>query len=224
MITCSATSSSVCPGDPNGVPPAGQTDYYLFKHGSYPNDRYATDGKYPNMDGDQLSLSGTRQDFDPQTGEPVVLMQFNSKGNKIFKQVTKNEAVRGSIQQSPQHFAIVLDNEIRSWPQIDYNQNPQGIDPTGNGAQITGLQSLKEAKNLALVLQTGALPVNFITLERTDVSATLGKDSLKQARNAAIGGLIAVMIFLLLAYRFLGLVAVLGLGIYAALMYGAILL
>jgi SecD/SecF fusion protein len=208
----------------NGVPAAGQTDYYLFKNGAYPNDRYATDGRYPNMDGNQLSLSGTRQDFDPTTGEPVVLMQFKSKGNKIFKEVTKNEAIRGSIQQSPQHFAIVLDNEIRSWPQIDYTQNPQGIDPTGTGAQITGLQSLKEAQNLALVLQTGALPVNFVTLERTDVSATLGKDSLKQARNAAIGGLIAVMIFLLLAYRFLGLVAVLGLGIYAALMYGAILL
>ncbi len=224
VITCSALSSSVCPGDPNGVPVTGQTDYYLFKQGAYPNDRYATDGKYPNMNGDQLSLSGTRQDFDPSTGDPVVLMQFHSKGNKIFKQVTKNEAVRGSIQQSPQHFAIVLDNEIRSWPQIDYNQNPQGIDPAGSGAQITGLQSLKEAKDLALVLQTGALPVNFVTLERADVSATLGKDSLKQARNAAIGGLIAVMIFLLLAYRFLGLVAVLGLGIYVALMYGAILL
>ena len=224
VITCTATSSSVCPGDPNGVPAAGKTDYYLFKHGAYPNDRYATDGKYPNMGGDQLSLSGTRQDFDPTTGDPVVLMQFKSKGNKIFKQVTKNEAVRGAIQQTPQHFAIVLDNQIRSFPQIDYSQNPQGIDPTGNGAQITGLQSLKEARDIALVLQTGALPVNFITLERTDVSATLGKDSLKQARNAAIGGLIAVMIFLLLAYRFLGLVAVLGLGIYAALMYGAILL
>ena len=224
VITCTAASSSVCPGDPNGVPPAGKTDYYLFKNGAYPKDRYATNGRYPNMSGDLLSLSGTRQDFDPTTGAPVVLMQFKSKGNKIFKEVTKNEAIRGAIQQTPQHFAIVLDNEIRSFPQIDYKQNPQGIDPTGNGAQITGLQSLKEAKDLALVLQTGALPVNFITLERTDVSATLGKDSLKQARNAAIGGLIAVMIFLLLAYRFLGLVAVLGLGIYAALMYGAILL
>ena len=224
VITCTAQTSTVCPGDPNGVPAAGQTDYYLFKHGSYPSDRYATDGKYPNMGGEELKLSGTRQDFDPTTGDPVVLMQFTGKGNKIFHEVTKNEAIRGSIQQTPQHFAIVLDNEIRSFPQIDYNQNPQGIDPTGSGAQITGLQSLKEAKDLALVLQTGALPVNFITLERTDVSATLGKDSLKQARNAAIGGLIAVMIFLLLAYRFLGLVAVLGLGIYAALMYGAILL
>ncbi len=75
-----------------------------------------------------------------------------------------------------------------------------------------------------LVLQTGALPVNFVPLERTDVSATLGKDSLKQAQNAAIGGLIVVCLFLLFLYRFLGLVAVIGLGIYAAFMYGAILL
>ncbi len=223
VITCSSETSAVCPGDPNGAPPVGKTDYYLFKHGAS-SDRYATNGKFPNMGGQELKLSGTRQDFDPTTGDPVVLMQFTGKGNKIFHEVTKNEAIRGSIQQTPQHFAIVLDNEIRSWPQIDYNQNPQGIDPTGSGAQITGLQSLKEAKDLALVLQTGALPVNFITLERTDVSATLGKDSLNQARDAAIGGLIAVAIFLLIAYRVLGLVAVIGLGIYAVLMYGAILL
>ena len=118
----------------------------------------------------------------------------------------------------------MLDNEIRSWPQIDYTQYPNGIDPTGTGAQITGMSSLKEAQNLALVLQTGALPVKFVPLERTDVSATLGKDSLKQAQNAAIGGLIAVALFLLFLYRFLGLVAVIGLGIYAAFMYGAILL
>ncbi|HUZ81818.1 MAG TPA: protein translocase subunit SecF, partial [Gaiellaceae bacterium] len=89
---------------------------------------------------------------------------------------------------------------------------------------ITGIGSLGEAQNLALVLQTGALPVNFVPLERTDVSATLGKDSLKQAQNAAIGGLIVVALFLLFLYRFLGLVAVIGLGIYAAFMYGAILL
>jgi SecD/SecF fusion protein len=73
-------------------------------------------------------------------------------------------------------------------------------------------------------MQTGALPVNFIPLERTDVSATLGKDSLGQAKNAAIGGLILVALFLLFLYRFLGLVAVIGLGIYAAFMYAAILI
>jgi SecD/SecF fusion protein len=86
------------------------------------------------------------------------------------------------------------------------------------------MASLKEAQNLALVMQTGALPVNFIPLERTDVSATLGKDSLGQAKNAAIGGLIVVALFLLFLYRFLGFVAVIGLGIYAAFMYAAILL
>ena len=89
-------------------------------------------------------------------------------------------------------FAIVLDDELRSWPAIDPTQNPQGIDPTGGGAEITGIGSTSEAKDLALVLQTGALPINFVTQEQTDVSATLGKDSLNQARDAAIGGLIVV--------------------------------
>jgi SecD/SecF fusion protein len=224
VITCSSQTSVVCPGDSAGLPPAGSTDYYLFKKGAYPNDRYATDGRFPNMTGKDLNLSGTRQDFDPSTGEPVVLMQFTGAGNKAFHQVTRNEAVRGSIEKVPQHFAIVLDNEIRSYPQIQYTQFPQGIDPTGTGAQITGMAGLSEAQNLALVLQTGALPVNFSVLERTDVSATLGKDSLVQAQNAAIGGIIVVALFLLFLYRFLGLVAVIGLAIYAGFMYGAILL
>ena len=121
------------------MPPVGQTDYYLFKHGAYPDDQYATNGKYPNMTGKELKLSGTRQDFDPHERRPDRAALFTGKGNKIFAQVTKNEAVRGSIQKAPQHFAIVLDNEIRSWPPIDYTQYPNGIDPTGTGAQITGI-------------------------------------------------------------------------------------
>lgn len=221
LITCYSPRSVVCPGDPEGVPPKGKFDYYLFKKGPYPNDRY---GPYPNMKGTELKLSGTRQDFDPSSGEPVVLMQFTNKGNKQFEKVTKAEATRGQIRGVAQHFAIVLDNEIRSWPQINPDELPNGINPAGSGAQITGMANLKEAQNLALVLQTGALPVNFVPLERTDVSATLGKDSLKQARNAAIGGLILVAIFLLLLYRFLGLVAVIGLAIYGAFMYAAIVL
>ncbi|HEX3807141.1 MAG TPA: protein translocase subunit SecD [Gaiellaceae bacterium] len=237
VITCSAASTTVCPGDTNanGLPPAGKQDYYLFKHGSYPGDRYATDGQYPNMTGNELNLSGVRQDFDTTTGEPIVLLAFKGKGNAAFLQVTKNEAIRGetlgltsstSSNQcgAPCAFAIVLDNQIRSWPAISAHDNPGGIDPRGTGAEINGIGSLSEAKQLALVLQTGALPVKFVTVERTDVSATLGKDSLKQAQNAAIGGLIIVALFLLLLYRFLGLVAVIGLAIYASFMYAAILL
>jgi SecD/SecF fusion protein len=176
------------------------------------------------MTGDMLNLDGTRADIDPQSGGPVVLMKFTGKGNKAFRDITAAEARRGSAVGQEQHFAIVLDDQIRSWPQIDYQQYPNGIDPTGNGAQITGLQSQQEAKDIALVLQTGALPVEFTTLERSDVSATLGQDSLNQAYKAAIGGLILVVLFLLVIYRFLGVVAVIGLGIYAAFLYAALLL
>ena len=87
-----------------------------------------------------------------------------------------------------------------------------------------GLDSIDEANDIAIVLQTGALPVKFETLDQTNISATLGKDSLAEAWKAAIGGLLLVMIFLLVFYRFLGLVAVAGLAVYAAFLYATILI
>ncbi|HVN60042.1 MAG TPA: protein translocase subunit SecF, partial [Gaiellaceae bacterium] len=180
------------------------------------------------MTGSDLKLSGTQADFDPTTGQPIVLMQFTGKGGKLFHKITRIEAQRGRLRSSligqdvPQHFAIVLDGQIQSYPQIDFRQYPDGI--AGTSAQITGIGSIGEAKSIALVLQTGALPVNFVQIERTDVSATLGKDSLNQAMKAALIGLLLVAIFLLVLYRFLGLVAVIGLGIYVAFLYAAILL
>jgi SecD/SecF fusion protein len=206
--------------------------FYLLKHHDV---RQFPDHPIPEMTGAELKLSGTRADIDPQTNAPVVLMQFTNKGKKIFHAITRAEAQRGSlecqgansqedVQRCAQHFAIVLDRELKSVPYIDFRQNPDGI-PGDNGAQIDlGGASLGDAKKLALVLQTGALPVEFTTAERTDVSATLGKDSLSEAKKAALVGLLVVALFLLLLYRFLGLVAVVGLGIYAAFLYAAILL
>jgi SecD/SecF fusion protein len=129
------------------------------------------------------------------------------------------------VQRCAQHFAIVLDGEIQSVPYIDFVRNPDGI-PGDNGAQIDmgGGGGLGEAKRLALVLQTGALPVEFETAEQTTVSATLGKDSLEEAKLASIAGLLLVAIFLLVFYRFLGLVAVIGLAMYAAFLYAALLI
>jgi SecD/SecF fusion protein len=206
--------------------------FYLLKH-RLPDAQ--GNGGIPEMTGTDLKLSGTRADIDPQTNGPVVLMQFTGHGKKVFHDITRREAQRGSlacqgassqqdIQRCSQHFAIVLDNQVQSVPYIDFKRNPDGI-PGDNGAQIDmGGGSLSDAKKLALVLQTGALPVQFTTAERTDVSATLGKDSLNQAKKAAFVGLLVVALFLLLFYRFLGLVAVIGLGIYAAFLYAAILL
>src|SRR4249919_630600 len=222
VISCGA-GAVVCPGVGQTNPTA--RSWYLMRY---------TPPEVPEMTGSDLKLSGTRQDFDTRTGEPIVLMDFTGKGGKKFEEITRDIAQRGKLlfntvgggQGDPsaflQHFAIVLDREIQSWPTIDFEQYPGGI--TGsNGAQISGLQSIKEAKDLALVLQTGALPVEFRTLDPTAISATLGKDSLREAKLAAAVGLLAVALFLLIFYRFLGLVAVIGLIVYAALLYAAIL-
>src|SRR5829696_1938851 len=221
VITC-GPPATVCPGV--GAPT--RTSFYLFKFDP------SETNPIPEMTGNDLKLSGTQQDFDPQTNQPVVLMQFTDQGKRIFGEITAKEAQRGAAayrlagsQGDPrnyfQSFAIVLDNEIKSFPTIDFTQYPTGISGD-NGAEITGV-TLDEAKNLALVLQTGALPVQFDTKAQTEVSATLGKDSLNEAKIAAGIGLLVVALFLLFFYRFLGLVAVIGLVIYAAFMYAAIL-
>jgi SecD/SecF fusion protein len=223
VISCDLKTSGSCPTSPSQgvgfVPKAGDTWYYLFK-----NVGNKSKPPTPALTGKDLKAGGIKQDFDPQTGQPVVLLSFSGYGNKMFHEVTKEEASRGAIKGSPQHFAVVLDNQLITWPQIDYSQFPDGIDPAVSGAEITGIQSLSEAKNIALVLQTGALPVKFVPLERTDISASLGKDSLREAERAALIGLLLVAVFLLIVYRFLGLVAVLGLGVYSAFLYGVILL
>jgi SecD/SecF fusion protein len=228
VITCSSTEVT-CPGNaPSngnniGPPPDGTTYYFLVEHDKNKDGCCDVKG-VPQMTGSDLKLSGTRQDFDPTTNEPVVLMQFTGSGSDKFRKVTAEEYQRGHNRGGvPQHFAIVLDREIRSFPQIDPSKSDLAGGISGN-AQITGMASLGEAKDLALVLQTGALPVNFVQIERTDVSATLGKDSLSQAKTAALIGLLIVALFLLVVYRFLGLVAVIGLGIYAAFLYAALLL
>jgi SecD/SecF fusion protein len=211
-----------CPGV-NEAPPT-RNYYYLFRF-----DPDNATHPVPEMTGADLKLDGTRQDIS-QTEGPIVLMEFTGKGGDKFHEITRELAVRGQTAANQlgnhdaalQSFAIVLDREIKSAPTVDWEQNPDGI--AGGSAQITGIGDVGEAKDLALVLQTGALPVEFEQIDRTDVSATLGKDSLNEAKKAAIAGLVIVAIFLLLFYRFLGLVAVIGLGIYAAFLYAALLL
>ena len=223
VISCGIGEES-CPGVGEQTP---TRDYwYLFRFD--PPD-------VPEMTGEDLDLGGTRQDFDTRTGEPIVLMDFTDAGAEKFEDITREIAQRGKLLYNSvgggqgdyrnwlQSFAIVLDREIKSYPTIDFEEYPGGI--TGsNGAQISGIGNIGDAKDLALVLQTGALPVEFRTLDQTAISATLGEDSLREALRAAIGGLILVAAFLLIAYRSLGVVAVLGLGINAVFLYGTILL
>jgi SecD/SecF fusion protein len=210
-----------CPGQ-TVAGAAGHYLWYMFSLPKNPDDTLL--GK---------EVSSAKQDFDTTTGGPIVTMSFTGTGQREFKTITEKLAQRGKSesQLNPsnpasdyfQHFAIVLDGQIESTPLIDFTQNPNGISGD-TGAEISGIQSVGEAKRIAIVLQTGSLPIAFTTLDQSDVSATLGKDSLRQGLIAGIIGLIAVMIYLLVVYRFLGLVADLALLIYAALFYGLIVL
>ncbi len=186
---------------------------------------------------DRPALSGTditdpKPNFD-QFNQPIVTFNFTDTGRQEFSDVTKTIAQRG-LQNAPPgvagnvdvasqysgHFAIVLDQQIKSRPIINFVENPNGIDGR-TGAQISGLTQ-DESQNLAKILQFGALPVDLTQISSSTVSATLGQEALDQGLKAGIVGLIFVCLFLLAYYRFLGLVAVIGLAIYGLLFFALI--
>ena len=214
------------------------TAWYLFKY--FPPGTPGHPNGPPELTGNDLNESQITADTNPQTGQPEVVLSFTSHGSHEFQRITRDEYNRGqrvaglagkatdhsinTIVQYAQHNAIVLDGVLQSTPYIDYT-NSSLADGIAGGATIDmGSGGFQAAKDLAFVLQSGSLPYKFQQIQRTDVSATLGKSSLHQAIWAAVAGLAIVALFLLLLYRFLGLVAVFGLAIYGLLYYAAILL
>ncbi|HKS79439.1 MAG TPA: hypothetical protein VJQ07_11285, partial [Gaiellaceae bacterium] len=209
--------------------------WYVFKY--FPN---APNGP-PEITGKDLNESGISADIASDSGQAEVLLSFKKHGAKEFQRITKAEYDRGRIAageagqlgnndpnvvvQYAGHNAIVLDGVLQSTPYIDYTDNSLSLGIAGGNARISmGSGGLKAAKDLALVLQSGSLPYKLVQVEQTQVSATLGKSSLHQAILAAVAGLLIVALFLLLLYRFLGVIAVLGLAIYGLLYYAAILI
>jgi SecD/SecF fusion protein len=189
-------------------------------------------GYYVIEDDSELNgsdIKDPKQNFDPQTNEPIVTFNFTKKGRQAFARVTKRIAERGqqtilpgaNNQQKFQHFAITLDDQIVSLAYIDFVQNPEGIDGR-TGAQINGIGSIQETQDLAENLRIGALPVKLKLISKTQVSASLGKQALHQGLIAGAVGLALTMLFLLAFYRVLGVVAVIGLLIYAILLFALV--
>ena len=118
-------------------------------------------------------------------------------------------ASRGAI-------AIVLDGEVLSAPTVN------GPDLASDNFTISGSFDQAEAKELALVLRYGSLPVEFEQVALQQVSATLGTDSLHAGLIAGAVGIAAVALYMLLYYRGLGLVVIAGLGVWGGLMYGLV--
>jgi SecD/SecF fusion protein len=186
---------------------------------------------------DDPALSGTeitrpKQEVD-ELGQPNVTFGFTDDGRKAFQEVTRQIAQRGAAsaigpsneelaEQRSGHFAVVLDNEVKTRPIIDYAKNPDGIDGR-TGAQISGgFNSIGDAQDLASFLQRGALPINLNLISQSQVSATLGSEALDQGIKAGLIGLALTIIFLLIFYRFLGFVAVTALVAYGVIFFALI--
>ena len=162
------------------------------------------------------------------TGAPNVLFDFTGRGASTWETFTKKLAQRGqeqalgtSADASNQHFAIVLDNELISAPQIQWQKYPNGL-PSGGGSEISGGFTIGSAQQLANLLKTGALPIKLQLISASQVSATLGKQALHQGLVAGAAGFIIVALFLLIFYRVLGLIAVGALVVYAVFFYALI--
>lgn len=138
------------------------------------------------------SLIDAQPSVDARTNQPVVTFRFDSRGAKKFGDVTSQNVNRP--------FAIVLDGEVISAPVI---REPI----LGGNGQISGNFTFQTANDLALLLRAGALPAPLTILEERTVGPGLGADSIAAGEVASIIGLIAVIVFMALAYRRFGLMA-----------------
>ncbi len=148
-----------------------------------------------------------------------VLLNFKGAGTTAFGQLTTQMFDKYGQSGSPlDDLAVVLDGTVVSFPAI--NQGPI----TGGQAQITGNFSQAQATLLANQLSYGALPLSFTTLSTQSVSPQLGHDQLTAGLIAAAIGLGLVVIYLLLYYRGLALIAVCSLVIAALLAWMSVIL
>ncbi|MDD3031404.1 MAG: protein translocase subunit SecD [Atribacterota bacterium] len=151
-------------------------------------------------------LKNASSSFD-RFGRPNVVIEFDEEGAKLFEQATMINV--GRI------LAITLDGQEISSPVVE--------EPIPSGeASIVGQFSVEEAQRLALLLRSGALPVEVQILENRSVGPTLGKDSIDRGLKAGLIGLILILIFMVIYYKGSGLVADLSLGICLLLVMGGL--
>jgi preprotein translocase subunit SecD len=137
-------------------------------------------------------LTDARVQIDSQYSEPYVSLSFDSRGARLFEQITG--------QNIKKRLAIVLDDNVHSAPVIQDKIS-------GGRAQITGRFTMDEARDLAIVLRAGALPAPVKIIEERTVGPSLGRDSIEKGfKSMIIGGLI-VIAFMIIYYGMSGAIA-----------------
>ena len=131
-------------------------------------------------------------------GNPAVSISFDKEGTKLFSDLTK---------QIGKRIAIFLDDELISAPVVQAHI-------TDGNAIIQGKFTIEEAKNLAIQLNAGALPVPIKPIEQKVVEASLGKTTVEKSLVAGIVGLVMIALFMIFYYKLAGLVAIMALLLY----------
>ncbi|MCM1294539.1 MAG: protein translocase subunit SecD [Muribaculaceae bacterium] len=150
------------------------------------------------------SLKDSQADFD-QNNMPVVTTSFDSTGARRFAKLT--------TEHVGERFAIVLDGKVLSAPNI---REPI---PGGRG-QISGGFTLQGAKDLAVLLRSGALPAPLQVIEERTVGAGLGADTIASGKIGSAVGVLFVMLFMIFVYRAFGVVADIVLLVNLAMIIG----
>jgi preprotein translocase subunit SecD len=153
--------------------------------------------KIPYLLKERTLMTGTyirdaRVAINPQFNEPYVTIQFADSGAKLFEQITASNVGK--------RLAIILDNNVISAPVIQEKI-------AGGRAQITGRFSMNEASDLAIALRSGALPAPVKVIEQRTVGPSLGQDSIRQGIISTLISAVLVVLFMILYYKFSGVVA-----------------
>ena len=173
----------------------------------------------PELTGEALDSAVQSTD---QAGRRQVQMELTGEGGEAFGDLSQqivDNALANAIPGGGR-LAVVLDDDVVSAPVVD--------EPIYGGQVVIQNQGSpgglpqEEAEELEVVLQTGALPVNMEILSVSSIGPTLGADSLRSGLLASLVGFGLVLVFLVIIYRVLGLIADLALIIYAFLLWGLI--
>lgn len=157
---------------------------------------------YTGLTGKNLKSSSV--EFDPQSGNPEISLEFDAKGAELFAQITKRNIGK--------NVAIFLDGAPISVPRVQ-----EAIE--GGKARITGTFTIAEAKKLSLSLRAGALPVPIELIYQENIGPSLGQAAVQKSIKAGIIGFALIALFMILYYRIPGLVSVLALGIYSLIVF-----
>jgi preprotein translocase subunit SecD len=180
-----------------------------FQNGSTlkANDPSAPGGPFQVLfKGSELDPNSIAAGLDPQTSQPIVTFTFTGSAKTRFATYTRDNV--------GQYLVTTLDDQVINIASINSE-----ID--GNG-QIQGLGSTQEASSLASLLKYGALPLPLHIISERHLSATLGQQAITFSFRAALIGLGLVMLFMLVYYRFPGLLADVALLLYALLLFAMI--